>query len=129
MNSGEVAASGLEEGKEATLEKAQVAKVQLIAAKLQLQPGMTVLDIGCGWGTLVRHAASDNPEPPRFTALRTSAMEMAPRPSTSNNAKTARSSLRRASSAVPFLANGPMPRRAKHTSRHSASSDGLMSGK
>ena len=45
--------SGLEEGKEATLEKAQVAKVRLIAAKLQLQPGMTVLDIGCGWG----HAA------------------------------------------------------------------------
>ena len=71
-------------------------------------------------------SASDSPEPPRFTALRTSAMEMAPRPSTSNNAKTARSSFRRAS---PFLANGPMPRRAKHTSRHSASSDGLMSGK
>lgn len=32
------------------LERAQEAKVKLIADKLQLESGMTVLDIGCGWG-------------------------------------------------------------------------------
>lgn len=35
-----------------TLERAQVDKKALIAAKLRLQPGMRVLDIGCGWGGL-----------------------------------------------------------------------------
>ena len=34
------------------LDKAQVQKMRLIAEKLQLKPGMTVVDIGCGWGTL-----------------------------------------------------------------------------
>ena len=34
------------------LDKAQVQKMRLIADKLQLKPGMTVVDIGCGWGTL-----------------------------------------------------------------------------
>lgn len=33
-----------------TLEQAQAAKKALIAAKLRLEAGMTVLDIGCGWG-------------------------------------------------------------------------------
>jgi cyclopropane-fatty-acyl-phospholipid synthase len=37
---------------EMTLEQAQEAKKQLIAAKLLLQPGQKVLDIGCGWGGL-----------------------------------------------------------------------------
>jgi cyclopropane-fatty-acyl-phospholipid synthase len=32
------------------LDSAQVAKLELIANKLQLEPGMRVLDIGCGWG-------------------------------------------------------------------------------
>jgi len=37
--------------KDATkLDQAQEAKLDLIARKLQLEPGMTVLDIGCGWG-------------------------------------------------------------------------------
>ncbi|MGA7051940.1 MAG: cyclopropane mycolic acid synthase family methyltransferase [Mycobacterium sp.] len=38
-----------------TLEQAQRAKVDLALGKLNLQPGMTVLDVGCGWGaTLLR---------------------------------------------------------------------------
>ncbi len=35
-----------------TLEQAQIAKMRHIAAKLQLEPGMTVADIGSGWGSL-----------------------------------------------------------------------------
>ncbi len=35
-----------------SLEQAQQDKMRHIAAKLQLKPGMTVLDIGCGWGAL-----------------------------------------------------------------------------
>ncbi len=35
-----------------TLERAQIDKLALIAAKLRLEPGMRVLDIGCGWGGL-----------------------------------------------------------------------------
>jgi cyclopropane-fatty-acyl-phospholipid synthase len=35
-----------------SLEEAQLAKQQHIAAKLLLEPGLTVLDIGCGWGGL-----------------------------------------------------------------------------
>ncbi|BBY60837.1 cyclopropane-fatty-acyl-phospholipid synthase [Mycolicibacterium sarraceniae] len=38
-----------------TLEQAQIAKIDLSLGKLGLQPGMTLLDVGCGWGaTLVR---------------------------------------------------------------------------
>ena len=38
-----------------TLEQAQLAKIDLSLGKLGLQPGMTLLDIGCGWGaTLMR---------------------------------------------------------------------------
>lgn len=38
-----------------TLEQAQMAKIDLALGKLDLQPGMTLLDIGCGWGaTLLR---------------------------------------------------------------------------
>ncbi len=39
------------------LAQAQEAKLELICRKLQLEPGMTLLDIGCGWGSLMRHAA------------------------------------------------------------------------
>lgn len=39
------------------LESAQVAKLELICQKLQLKPGMRLLDIGCGWGGLARYAA------------------------------------------------------------------------
>ena len=40
-----------------TLEQAQTAKKRHIAAKLALQPGQTVLDIGCGWGGMALYLA------------------------------------------------------------------------
>jgi cyclopropane-fatty-acyl-phospholipid synthase len=42
---------------DATLEEAQAHKYDLVATKLALQPGMRLLDVGCGWGGMVRHAA------------------------------------------------------------------------
>jgi cyclopropane-fatty-acyl-phospholipid synthase len=39
-----------------TLEEAQVAKIDLALGKLGLQPGMTLLDIGCGWGATMMRA-------------------------------------------------------------------------
>jgi len=39
-----------------TLEEAQQAKVDLALGKLGLQPGMTLLDVGCGWGSTLRRA-------------------------------------------------------------------------
>ena len=41
----------------ASLEEAQEEKFDLIARKLGLRPGMRLLDLGCGWGGMVRHAA------------------------------------------------------------------------
>jgi len=38
------------------LETAQAAKLDLICRKLRLQPGQTLLDVGCGWGSLLIHA-------------------------------------------------------------------------
>jgi cyclopropane-fatty-acyl-phospholipid synthase len=40
-----------------TLEEAQEAKLDLVCRKLTLQPGMRVLDIGCGWGGFAKYAA------------------------------------------------------------------------
>ncbi|MES2210598.1 MAG: cyclopropane-fatty-acyl-phospholipid synthase family protein [Chloroflexota bacterium] len=40
-----------------TLDDAQEAKLDLICRKLRLEPGMRLLDIGCGWGSLVMFAA------------------------------------------------------------------------
>ncbi len=41
---------------EVSLERAQEAKLDLICRKLQLRPGDRLLDIGCGWGSLILHA-------------------------------------------------------------------------
>lgn len=43
---------------ETSLEQAQVAKLEHICRKLDLKPGERFLDIGCGWGALVEHAAN-----------------------------------------------------------------------
>ncbi len=40
-----------------TLEDAQAAKYELICRKLDLEPGMRLLDVGCGWGGMAIHAA------------------------------------------------------------------------
>ena len=40
-----------------TLEEAQANKHELICRKLGLEPGMRLLDIGCGWGAMILHAA------------------------------------------------------------------------
>src|SRR5213078_3616983 len=39
-----------------TLEEAQIAKIDLSLSKLRLEPGMTLLDVGCGWGATLRRA-------------------------------------------------------------------------
>ncbi len=39
-----------------TLEEAQLAKIDLALGKLGLQPGMTLLDVGCGWGATMLRA-------------------------------------------------------------------------
>jgi cyclopropane-fatty-acyl-phospholipid synthase len=39
-----------------TLEEAQIAKIDLSLGKLGLEPGMTLLDIGCGWGATLKRA-------------------------------------------------------------------------
>jgi cyclopropane-fatty-acyl-phospholipid synthase len=40
------------------LESAQLRKVDLVARKLDLQPGSRLLDVGCGWGAMGIHAAT-----------------------------------------------------------------------
>jgi cyclopropane-fatty-acyl-phospholipid synthase len=44
---------------DATLEEAQEHKYDLVARKLGLQSGQRLLDIGCGWGGMVMHAARE----------------------------------------------------------------------
>jgi cyclopropane-fatty-acyl-phospholipid synthase len=42
---------------EASLEAAQEAKLEMVCRKLRLQPGETVLEVGCGWGALAIYMA------------------------------------------------------------------------
>jgi cyclopropane-fatty-acyl-phospholipid synthase len=48
---------GVWPSRDATLEEAQAGKYDLICRKLGLRPGMRLLDVGCGWGGMVMHAA------------------------------------------------------------------------
>jgi cyclopropane-fatty-acyl-phospholipid synthase len=45
---------------DADLELAQWTKHELVACKLGLRPGMRLLDVGCGWGGMVMHAAAEH---------------------------------------------------------------------
>ncbi|WP_017627212.1 SAM-dependent methyltransferase [Nocardiopsis chromatogenes] len=47
------------QSEDTSLEQAQFDKYDLVAKKLDLQPGMRLLDVGCGWGGMVRHAAKE----------------------------------------------------------------------
>ncbi|MFI9388711.1 class I SAM-dependent methyltransferase [Kutzneria sp. NPDC052558] len=47
------------DGPEYHLSDAQHDKLDLVCRKLGLGPGMRLLDVGCGWGSLVLHAAAD----------------------------------------------------------------------
>jgi cyclopropane-fatty-acyl-phospholipid synthase len=49
--------SGYFERPDQPLADAQRAKLDLVCTKLGLRPGMRLLDVGCGWGSLILHAA------------------------------------------------------------------------
>jgi sphingolipid C9-methyltransferase len=51
--------SGLFRDGTESLEQAQRNKMDVVCQKLRLGPSHTLLDIGCGWGTLVAHAAKE----------------------------------------------------------------------
>ncbi|MEV0528274.1 cyclopropane-fatty-acyl-phospholipid synthase family protein [Streptomyces sp. NPDC050439] len=48
------------ESPDGTLEDAQRDKLDLISRKLALKPGMRLLDVGCGWGSMAIHAAREH---------------------------------------------------------------------
>ncbi|MEU7582446.1 cyclopropane-fatty-acyl-phospholipid synthase family protein [Streptomyces sp. NPDC041068] len=45
---------------DAALEGAQRDKLELVSRKLALKPGMRLLDVGCGWGSMAIHAAREH---------------------------------------------------------------------
>lgn len=58
LDSRMVYSCGYFEDESVSLDDAQLAKLDLVCRKLRLSPGERLLDIGCGWGSLVIHAAS-----------------------------------------------------------------------
>jgi cyclopropane-fatty-acyl-phospholipid synthase len=48
------------EREDMTLEEAQMAKIDLALGKLNLKPGMTLLDVGCGWGSVMKRAVQNH---------------------------------------------------------------------
>ena len=54
---------GYFEREDMTLDESQLAKFDLALGKLNLQPGMTLLDIGCGWGGALRRRPRRGPFP------------------------------------------------------------------
>jgi len=61
----------------ATLEEAQLTKLELVAKKLDLKPGMRVLDVGCGWGSFAIHAARNHGVKVTGVTLSTAQAELA----------------------------------------------------
>jgi len=51
--------SGIFRSEQESLEDAQRNKMNLVCERLRLEAGQSLLDIGCGWGTLVAHAARE----------------------------------------------------------------------
>jgi cyclopropane fatty-acyl-phospholipid synthase-like methyltransferase len=51
--------SGIWQSKRESLEDAQDRKLETVCRQLQLKPGEELLDLGCGWGTLIRYAAKN----------------------------------------------------------------------
>jgi len=51
--------SGIWQTENDTLEEAQINKINLICNKIHLKAGEKHLDIGCGWGTFIKHAAKE----------------------------------------------------------------------
>ncbi len=62
-----------------TLDEAQTAKKELIAAKLLLRPDLSVLDVGCGWGGLALHLAASHGARVRGITLSQAQLEAAAR--------------------------------------------------
>ena len=46
------------QNEDTTLEEAQIEKYDRLCRKLRIEPGMTLLEIGCGWGGFALHAAT-----------------------------------------------------------------------
>jgi cyclopropane-fatty-acyl-phospholipid synthase len=51
---------GYWESSDGSLAQAQAAKHELVSRKLGLAPGMRLLDVGCGWGSMAIHAAQEH---------------------------------------------------------------------